>query len=681
MIRSFAVTLGLLAFFLSGLGRNVVFAQFAGYDAMPSVTVSTDKASYQQFEAVVATVNVTNTSSRFQDWGPPVWRQATALHFEITSPDSQFVPRHPILAVEGTHIGPTPKVTYAPGQTRSASFNLLPGVDLWSKLGTYKLSVSIDKGGPAGRVELDNTVFSVDSLSSQWTTIADTLATAATYTFTGRAWTWGAPDVNSMLAVALDKPNLPLHVVEFAKWVRAIYTELDFGVDDERRAALDFGPRPTEAKIDSLYSAFLQEFPSSPFAIAATQRLAGLRDYVGAELYELDPSPFAVRARLFLEGAYYNGSMLSNLSPPEGNALPLDGPYEDEPWNSSYPASTPMLSETFVDWVYGQIVDTSATPDSLVSETTGMLLESGYVGFEFPRFRSGHYALVVDHRNHVAVISDTLVDMTNGYAEHDFTTGHALAGVPNPQKQIVSGQDTVYAMWAGDANGDGLVAAADFDAWLQSTTAGETGYRAADFNMDRQVTALDFTKWIANTTAHAETGISDSLYNILYPPDGGGAGLTIQSELTGPQCYVRLNVTRNTGNDYWVDIEARTDVADQTLASMTVDVFYDSSEVALLSTDPGVLQDGYSTAISERVREAGHFVRVEFRASGIPNQSLGHDLDTSWEVIRSLKFSRTPPKHDAGTSIRARTIAIDFFTVHWNAGGYNGTVSSPVEIQ
>jgi hypothetical protein len=280
--------------------------------------------------------------------------------------------------------------------------------------------------------------------------------------------------------------------------------------------------------------------------------------------------------------------------------------------------------------------------------------------------------VVVDHRNHIAVMSDTLIDMTGGYAEHDFTTGHAF-GLSRPQKLILSGQDSIYVMWAGDGNADGQVTAPDFNLWNAATTTGATGYQASDYSMNAQVTAPDFNLWNANTTAGAATGLRDAQADLLIPRTGGSTPLSLQTSTAEPGSYVRLRVTRDTGQDFWLDVEARADSSSlpaNTLASAVLDVFYDHTELTLTSTDRGVLQSGtYLNSVQQLDKDGDRFIRITYRASS--GGSPWHDLDTDWEVIHKLYFDRSPPKQDDGTSIRPRTVTIGFYDSHANSNGSN----------
>ena len=117
----------------------------------------------------------------------------------------------------------------------------------------------------------------------------------------------------------------------------------------------------------------------------------------------------------------------------------------------------------------------------------------------------GQYYVVVDHRNHLPVMSRMKVSFETDTVGYDFTTsldqGYTVGG--DPMKTI--GDKTV--LWSGDAIADGNVQALDFNLYLNATSIGATGYEAADFNFDGVVQALDFNMYIANTLAGASSQV------------------------------------------------------------------------------------------------------------------------------------------------------------------------------
>lgn len=86
------------------------------------------------------------------------------------------------------------------------------------------------------------------------------------------------------------------------------------------------------------------------------------------------------------------------------------------------------------------------------------------------------------------------INSTSTVATYDFTVaGAAYTTGPDPMVEVETG---VWAMIAGDANGDGGVYAEDYTAY--QTNQGNENYNAADFNMDGGVYAEDYTIYQLN---------------------------------------------------------------------------------------------------------------------------------------------------------------------------------------
>ena len=65
---------------------------------------------------------------------------------------------------------------------------------------------------------------------------------------------------------------------------------------------------------------------------------------------------------------------------------------------------------------------------------------------------NGNYYILIEHRNHMGVMSPSAVPVVNGVLNFDFTTGNSLASL-SVNDPPASGQKTVgtnWAMFAGD---------------------------------------------------------------------------------------------------------------------------------------------------------------------------------------------------------------------------------------
>ena len=95
---------------------------------------------------------------------------------------------------------------------------------------------------------------------------------------------------------------------------------------------------------------------------------------------------------------------------------------------------------------------------TIVAEVPAFLLKNGAVvsiedGTSDPTFDApdGLYYVVVIHRNHLAVMSQLLVDATSGHGIYDFAS---LSGYGVEPMQLTNG---LFVMWPGDASADSQV--------------------------------------------------------------------------------------------------------------------------------------------------------------------------------------------------------------------------------
>ncbi len=553
-------------------------------------------------------------------------------------------------------------VSYDPEETHTTTFNLLLSYPVWEQVGSYTLTVFFPDPVDGSRTQIATGGFTVSSPAGLDEAELDTLGKAFSATFSEAPWLYLDSWPEAVIESAVENGSYPSYLNEISRYVYALYADLNSKHGSG-----------SVAEADSRYASLLSNYPNSVYEDAAIQRSGGITGDGGTEPYinQID-TVFTLDLKVALQ------SMSTGLM----NVVPSTHPYSGSPWYYGELEPYWVPSANAVDWILVSIVDTVGV-DSVVSRSAVPLRADSTARVQFLKPPPGHYFVVVDHRNHIAVMSDTLVDMTGYYARHDFTTGHAY-GNSTPQKVIVSGQETVYAMFGADAEVDCLVTALDFTKWLAATTAGAAGYQSTDFNFDAQVTVLDFTRWLVNTTAGASTGIPDKDPDIQslicgqqLPPSQ-----LLQQTTTGVGSYIRLNVTKDKPHDFWVDIEAKADssvLPENTVAAVVVDVLYDATELTLESAEKAALDTYYGNTVQTLEWEGEHFIRVSYWPA--ENAYPWHDLPTDWEVIHKLYFSRKPPKHDDGTGIRPWSLGIEFFDTHSNIDFDNGVYKPPTEIQ
>jgi len=225
--------------------------------------------------------------------------------------------------------------------------------------------------------------------------------------------------------------------------------------------------------------------------------------FSNVRIYGPQSSPVQLSGRLLLQGAYEVGSHAMR-TPAAGAAVPLQSPFPQAP----YAAST--VPAGIVDWV---LVGLRSTPTgapvverSLWLRSDGRLIDPATAGTTVTLAAvTGSYYVTVQTRNHLAAMSATALVFDGLNASNcDFTTGTAsyYGG-----KGAVLMEAGVWALQAGDINGDKAVTAADFSLWQSAARTGTAGYAAADLNLDGWCTTRDYVLWFENARASAASGM------------------------------------------------------------------------------------------------------------------------------------------------------------------------------
>ena len=227
-----------------------------------------------------------------------------------------------------------------------------------------------------------------------------------------------------------------------------------------------------------------------------------------------------VDVRVLLEGAYAGAGQMATSAAFETS---LEDSASAQPYGAATFSETetayhgvefasPSLPEGTIDWVVIALRTSPSAADE-VARVAGLLMADGSVRsldgtlqVFVPGVPKTSYYIVVYHRNHLAVMSNSPVALGTGPGLWDFRTGQSQAYSDSGPglKDLGSGW---FGMFGGDVNADGMIIASDFNAFLSATKSGLTGYRMEDFDMDDQVTAADFNMWLANTKAGAASQV------------------------------------------------------------------------------------------------------------------------------------------------------------------------------
>lgn len=206
-----------------------------------------------------------------------------------------------------------------------------------------------------------------------------------------------------------------------------------------------------------------------------------------------------VNVRAFLEGPYQNGGMSTALR--DNGRLPLAQSYNAYPWNYGGDEAVDDIPAGVVDWVLIGLRSTETEADlahrAAFIKSDGSIVEiSGSGGVEFAGVEHGDYFVVIYHRNHLSIMSNSALPLTNASALYDFSSASSQAYGSKPMAEMETG---VFGMISGDGNSDGAVNNADRLVWRKENGTAWLYGKGGDFNLDGGIDASDLNySWRAN---------------------------------------------------------------------------------------------------------------------------------------------------------------------------------------
>ncbi len=205
------------------------------------------------------------------------------------------------------------------------------------------------------------------------------------------------------------------------------------------------------------------------------------------------------------------------------NYTPAGQPYNIAPWNymgtegAGFDSGNDLnfadanYPSTVVDWVLVSLRDNPAGTGGPVCQAAALLHSDGHIEF-VDQFaccdidQLQNYYLVIEHRNHLIVMSHEPISIVNNKITYDFRTQQSyiddpfLFGIFAGQKQILPG---VFAMYAG--NGDQTqttMSDTDINFGDRTFWEGENGdvgqYRIGDYNLNGDTNFNDRRAWEIN---------------------------------------------------------------------------------------------------------------------------------------------------------------------------------------
>jgi hypothetical protein len=184
-------------------------------------------------------------------------------------------------------------------------------------------------------------------------------------------------------------------------------------------------------------------------------------------------------------------------------ATPGGQPYNVAPFNYAGTETMTAYPATVVDWVLVSL-RTDITKASEVFKVAGLLHNDGRITFVNPCFQlpNGSYYVLVEHRNHMGVMTPTPVPVSAGKITYDFTAqqSYQLTNPPSfGQKPVLN----KFVMYAGDGQKTSVIDNYDInfkDSILWKSLSGSFDvYLLSDFNLDADSNFMDSSLWKSNS--------------------------------------------------------------------------------------------------------------------------------------------------------------------------------------
>jgi hypothetical protein len=196
-----------------------------------------------------------------------------------------------------------------------------------------------------------------------------------------------------------------------------------------------------------------------------------------------------------------------------GTATPAGQPYDVAPWNylgtegdgyttalgpkAGYPTNT-------TDWVLVSL-RTSTLESSTVCTKAALLLNDGTVqmveGFDCCDIDLNQtYYIVIEHRNHLLVMSPAEVAIVNNTITYDFTTQNSYKELLGYGQKLISGK---YVMYGGNgqqvisSSADTDINSNDSDLW-RTQNGSNSSYYLNDFELNGDANVQDKNLWLLN---------------------------------------------------------------------------------------------------------------------------------------------------------------------------------------
>ncbi|MEL6675112.1 MAG: glycosyl hydrolase 53 family protein [Bacteroidota bacterium] len=199
-----------------------------------------------------------------------------------------------------------------------------------------------------------------------------------------------------------------------------------------------------------------------------------------------------IKVKAYLEGPWDQSTMKNDLKP----NLPLAQPYHLGPWDYAGMESVESHRDEVVDWVLVSLRDPS-DPETVLAERAALLHRDGNIwgtseiqGLVFPDLGVDTAYVVLHHRNHLPLMSASPIALGSLFYQTLDFSDPVTSVYGDHARKIIQGR---AMMWAGDANGDGVINAIDLNGDWRVFNGQIVPYEhmRADFNLDGIINLMD----------------------------------------------------------------------------------------------------------------------------------------------------------------------------------------------
>jgi hypothetical protein len=221
--------------------------------------------------------------------------------------------------------------------------------------------------------------------------------------------------------------------------------------------------------------------------------------------WKLADPKYTFNVTAFLRGPWNGTAMNTGLN--SGGIIPLSQPYNTTPFNYTGTESVGSIpNANIVDWVLVEHrkpatgLPADASSATITGRKAGFLLNNGIVvdpdgvtPLSFNITKQGASFIVIRHRNHLGVLSNSIPSNPAGTFANDYSllaNSYKAPAAPSNPVVLLSG-GVKYGLWSGDANKSGVVNATDISAIKLAIASSSTGYLLTDVNLSNSINATD----------------------------------------------------------------------------------------------------------------------------------------------------------------------------------------------